>query len=71
MGIRALGRYRDEASEDRWRDPPDRLVVGGSGEAPSEFIDAAFAAMKAKPAESLRREDLAKPLDRAQHLLLR
>jgi hypothetical protein len=37
MGIRAVGRYRDEASEDRWRDPPYRLVVGGSGEAPSEF----------------------------------
>jgi hypothetical protein len=46
---------------------------GGSGE-PSdfcEFCQAASPASKTRAAESLRRENPSKPLDRVQHLLLR
>src|SRR5438874_1399902 len=71
MGIRALGRHRDEAGDDRWRDQPHRLAVGSKRRGPFRVeLTLPSSWMKTKLAESLRREDLTKPLDRAQHPLL-
>jgi hypothetical protein len=71
-----LGRYRDQATAVRNATRPYRVLFreGISGE-PSQiyvsFPRPPSLASKIRPAESLRRENLSKPLDRIQHLLLR
>src|SRR5262249_3279132 len=75
MALNALGRQRDQPAA--MRGPPSGIrskEMSSSGEPPSKIsvdFTASTSPMKTGTDESRRREDLAKPLDRALHSFLR
>ena len=68
MEIKVVGRYRHQAGEEAWCETATAASVLELYLGSTRILRATW---RGTPAESLGRENLAKPLDRAQHLLLR